>query len=108
MRAVRGGHSRGGAAEYKNNPMVGDIIDIDIDKSFCCHCTQAYKQIYHSGITRGRAGMVISEFESRRDLNALNLPPSAHALRHRLSGCCFPAAKSEAVLAASEQVRGES
>ena len=40
------------AAEYKNNPMVGDIIDIDIPtKSFGPDC----KAGYHSGHPRGRA-----------------------------------------------------
>ena len=78
------------AAEYKNNPMVGDIIDIDIPtKSFGRIAAQTAKQVIIQGIREAERGLVISEFES--------------AYLDVVSG----GEKSEAVLAASEQVRGE-
>ena len=54
------------AAEYKNNPMVGDIIDIDIPtKSFGRIAAQTAKQVIIQGIREAERGMVISEFESK-------------------------------------------
>ena len=76
------------AAEYKNNPMVGDIIDIDIPtKSFGRIAAQTAKQVIIQGIREAERGMVIS----------------GNAYLDVVSG----GEKSEAVLAASEQVRGE-
>ena len=79
------------AAEYKNNPMVGDIIDIDIPtKSFGRIAAQTAKQVIIQGIREAERGMVISEFESKEHeiLNGVGAPHRS-ALRHRLSGCCF-------------------
>ena len=79
------------AAEYKNNPMVGDIIDIDIPtKSFGRIAAQTAKQVIIQGIREAERGMVISEFESKEHeiLNRRGCPHRS-ALRHRLSGCCF-------------------
>ena len=48
----------------KNNPMVGDIIDIDIPtKSFGRIAAQTAKQVIIQGIREAERGMVISEFE---------------------------------------------
>ena len=97
------------AAEYKNNPMVGDIIDIDIPtKSFGRIAAQTAKQVIIQGIREAERGMVISEFESKEHeiLNATVAridPRSGSAYLDVVSG----GEKSEAVLAASEQVRGE-
>lgn len=79
------------AAEYKNNPMVGDIIDIDIPtKSFGRIAAQTAKQVIIQGIREAERGMVISEFESKEHeiLNGVvaRIDPRS---RHRLSGCCF-------------------
>ena len=97
------------AAEYKNNPMVGDIIDIDIPtKSFGRIAAQTAKQVIIQGIREAERGMVISEFESKEHeiLNGVVAridPRSGTAYLDVVSG----GEKSEAVLAASEQVRGE-
>ena len=97
------------AAEYKNTPMVGDIIDIDIPtKSFGRIAAQTAKQVIIQGIREAERGMVISEFESKEHeiLNGVVAridPRSGTAYLDVVSG----GEKSEAVLAASEQVRGE-
>ena len=97
------------AAEYKNNPMVGDIIDIDIPtKSFGRIAAQTAKQVIIQGIREAERGMVISEFESKEHeiLNGVVAridPRSGTAYLDVVSG----GEKSEAVLTASEQVRGE-
>ena len=94
---------------YKNNPMVGDIIDIDIPtKSFGRIAAQTAKQVIIQGIREAERGMVISEFESKEHeiLNGVVAridPRSGTAYLDVVSG----GEKSEAVLAASEQVRGE-
>ena len=54
------------AADYKVNPQVGDIIDIDIPtKSFGRIAAQTAKQVIIQGIREAERGMVISEFESK-------------------------------------------
>ena len=94
------------AAEYKNNPMVGDIIDIDIPtKSFGRIAAQTAKQVIIQGIREAERGMVISEFESKEHeiLNGVVAridPRSGTAYLDVVSG----GEKSEAVLAASEQL----
>ena len=94
---------------YKNNPMVGDIIDIDIPtKSFGRIAAQTAKQVIIQGIREAERGMVISEFESKEHeiLNGVVAridPRSGTAYLDVVSG----GEKSEAVRAASEQVRGE-
>ncbi|MCI7126331.1 MAG: transcription termination factor NusA [Agathobaculum sp.] len=97
------------AAEYKKNPMVGDIIDIDIPtKSFGRIAAQTAKQVIIQGIREAERGMVISEFESKEHeiltgvLSRID-PRSGNAYLDVVSG----GEKSEAVLAVSEQVRGE-
>lgn len=97
------------AADYKVNPQVGDIIDIDIPtKSFGRIAAQTAKQVIIQGIREAERGMVISEFESKEHeiLNATVAridPRSGSAYLDVVSG----GEKSEAILAASEQVRGE-
>ena len=50
------------AAEYKNNPMVGDIIDIDIPtKSFGRIAAQTAKQVIIQGIREAERGMVTKQ-----------------------------------------------
>ena len=90
-------------------PQVGDIIDIDIPtKSFGRIAAQTAKQVIIQGIREAERGMVISEFESKEHeiLNATVAridPRSGNAYLDVVSG----GEKSEAILAASEQVRGE-
>ena len=97
------------AADYKVNPQVGDVIDIDIPtKSFGRIAAQTAKQVIIQGIREAERGMVISEFESKEHeiLNATVAridPRSGNAYLDVVSG----GEKSEAVLTASEQVRGE-
>lgn len=83
------------AAEYKNNPMVGDIIDIDIPtKSFGRIAAQTAKQVIIQGIREAERGMVISEFESKEH-EILNGVVARHrpALRAPLIWMLFPAAR---------------
>ena len=78
------------AAEYKNNPMVGDIIDIDIPtKSFGRIAAQTAKQVIIQGIREAERGMVISEFESKE--HTLDRVFRAYRPAHgqRVSGRCF-------------------
>ena len=95
------------AAEYKNNPMVGDIIDIDIPtKSFGRIAAQTAKQVIIQGIREAERGMVISEFESKEHeiLNGVVAridPRSGTAYLDVVSG----GEKSEAVLAAAPAAR---
>ena len=97
------------AAEYKNNPMVGDIIDIDIPtKSFGRIAAQTAKQVIIQGIREAERGMVISEFESKEHEILTGViaridPRTGNAYLDVVSN----GEKSEAVLAAAEQVRGE-
>ena len=54
------------AMQYKANPKLGDIIDIDIPtKSFGRIAAQTAKQVIIQGIREAERGMVLSEFESR-------------------------------------------
>ena len=97
------------AAAYKDNPKIGDIIDIDIPtKKLSRIAAQTAKQVIVQGIREAERGMVISEFESKEHeiLNGVVAridPRSGTAYLDVVSG----GEKSEAVLAASEQVRGE-
>ena len=97
------------AAEYKNNPMVCDIIDIDIPtKSFGRIAAQTAKQVIIQGIREAERGMVISEFESKEHEILTGViaridPRTGNAYLDVVSN----GEKSEAVLAAAEQVRGE-
>lgn len=97
------------AAEYKKNPMVGDIIDIDIPtKSFGRIAAQTAKQVIIQGIREAERGMVLSEFESKEHEILTGVivridPRTGNAYLDVNSG----GEKTEAVLSASEQVRGE-
>ncbi len=97
------------AEEYKKNPKVGDIIDIDIPtKSFGRIAAQAAKQVIIQGIREAERGMVISEFESKEHEILTGVvtskdPHNGSVYLDVVSG----GEKSEAVLTAQEQVRGE-
>lgn len=97
------------AREYKPTAMLGDIIDIDIPpKSFGRIAAQTAKQVIIQGIREAERGMVISEFESKEHeiLNGVIAridPRTGNAYLDVTSS----GEKSEAVLATSEQVRGE-
>lgn len=97
------------AREYKPTAMLGDIIDIDIPpKSFGRIAAQTAKQVIIQGIREAERGMVISEFESKEHeiLNGVIAridPRTGNAYLDVTSS----GEKSEAVLAISEQVRGE-
>ncbi len=97
------------AEEYKNNPRVGDIIDIDIPtRSFGRIAAQTAKQVIIQGIREAERGMVISEFESKEHEILTGVvtsidPRTGSAYLDIVSG----GEKSEAVLSAQERVRGE-
>lgn len=97
------------AAEYKKNPMVDDIIDIDIPtRSFGRIMAQTAKQVIIQGIREAERGMVISEFESKEH----EILTGIVARLDQRSGSVYldvvsGSEKGEAVLASSEQVRGE-
>ena len=97
------------AREYKPNAMLGDVIDIDIPtKSFGRIAAQSAKQVIIQGIREAEHGMVLSEFESKAHeiLNATVSridPRTGNVILEMIS----QGEKTEAVLTASEQVRGE-
>lgn len=97
------------AREIKATAMLGDIIDIDIPtKSFGRIAAQTAKQVIIQGIREAERGMVLSEFESKEHeiLTALISridPRTGNAYLDVTSA----GEKTEAVLASSEQVRGE-
>ncbi|MFR4414020.1 MAG: NusA N-terminal domain-containing protein [Butyricicoccus sp.] len=80
--------SRGGC-RVQNNPMVGDIIDIDIPtKSFGRIAAQTAKQVIIQGIREAeRHGYLRVREQGARDPERRGCPH--RSLRHRLSGCCF-------------------
>lgn len=54
------------AADYKVNPQVGDIIDIDIPtKSFGRIAAQTAKQVIIQGIREAERGMIFESFSSK-------------------------------------------
>lgn len=97
------------ALEYKRDAKLGDIIDIEIPtKSFGRIAAQTAKQVIIQGIREAERGMVISEFESKEHEILTGVisridPRSGNAYLDVISG----GEKTEAVLASSEQVRGE-
>lgn len=88
---------------------IGDVVSVPVEtKQFGRIAAQAAKQVIIQGIREAERGMVISEFESKEHeiLNGVVAridPRSGTAYLDVVSG----GEKSEAVLAASEQVRGE-
>ncbi len=97
------------AQEYKPGAVIGDIIDIDIPtKSFGRIAAQTAKQVIIQGIREAERGMVLSEFTSKEHeiLTAIvsrsDPRTGAYILEMTSQG-----EKTEAVLAAGEQVRGE-
>ena len=88
---------------------IGDVVSVPVEtKQFGRIAAQAAKQVIIQGIREAERGMVISEFESKEHeiLNATVAridPRSGSAYLDVVSG----GEKSEAILAASEQVRGE-
>ena len=97
------------ARNYKPDAQEGDAIYIPVDiAKFGRIAAQTAKQVVIQGIREAERGMVISEFESKEHeiLNGVVAridPRSGTAYLDVVSG----GEKSEAVLAASEQVRGE-
>ena len=97
------------AREYKKNAMLGDVIDIDIPtKSFGRIAAQTAKQVIIQGIREAERGMVLSEFTSKEHeiLTAIvsRIDPRNGAVILEITS---QGEKTEAVLSASEQVRGE-
>ncbi|CAK7064772.1 MAG: Transcription termination/antitermination protein NusA [Eggerthella lenta] len=97
------------ARDLKPTAMLGDIIDIDIPtKSFGRIAAQTAKQVIIQGIREAERGMVISEFESKEHeiLTAVisRIDPRSGSAYLDVTSA---GEKTEAVLAASEQVRGE-
>ena len=96
------------AMQYKANPKLGDIIDIDIPtKSFGRIAAQTAKQVIIQGIREAERGMVLSEFESREHeiLSAVvsRIDPRGGYILEMMS----QGEKTEAILPVSEQVRTE-
>ena len=96
------------AMQYKANPKLGDIIDIDIPtKSFGRIAAQTAKQVIIQGIRVAERGMVLSEFESREHeiLSAVvsRIDPRGGYILEMMS----QGEKTEAILPVSEQVRTE-
>lgn len=97
------------AAEYKNNPMVGDIIDIDIPtKSFGRIAAQTAKQVIIQGIREAERGMIYEEFNSKEHEILTGV---VNKIDPR-TGCAFLKISSnsdytEAMLAPAECIRGE-
>lgn len=97
------------AREYKPNAMLGDVIDIDIPpKSFGRIAAMSAKQVIIQGIREAEHGMVFSEFESKEHeiLNAVvsRVNPTNGNVILEIGSA---GEKTEAVLSAGEQVRGE-
>ena len=97
------------AAEYKNNPMVGDIIDIDIPtKSFGRIAAQTAKQVIIQGIREAERGMVFESFSSKEHEiltgTVLRIEPRTGDMTIRIGS---GADRTDAYLSAGEQVRGE-
>lgn len=97
------------AEQYKANPQVGDIIEIDVPtKSFGRIAAQTAKQVIIQSIREAERGMVLSEFESRENeilsgtVTRLD-ERTGHIFLEVISG----GEKTEAMLAPTEQVRGE-
>lgn len=97
------------AQEYKPGAVLGDIIDIDIPtKSFGRIAAQTAKQVIIQGIREAERGMVLSEFTSKEHeiLTAIvsRIDPRTGAV---ILDMTSQGEKTEAILSASEQVRGE-
>ena len=97
------------AAEYKVNPQVGDIIDIDIPtKSFGRIAAQTAKQVIIQGIREAERGMIYEEFNSKEHEILTGV---VNKIDPR-TGCAFLKISSnsdytEAMLAPAECIRGE-
>lgn len=97
------------ARKINKHAELGDLVNVDVrTQNFGRIAAQTAKQVIIQGIREAERGMVISEFESKEHeiLNGVVAridPRSGTAYLDVVSG----GEKSEAVLAASEQVRGE-
>ena len=97
------------ARKINKHADLGNLVNVDVKtQAFGRIAAQTAKQVIIQGIREAERGMVISEFESKEHeiLNATVAridPRSGSAYLDVVSG----GEKSEAILAASEQVRGE-
>lgn len=97
------------AQQYKPGAQLGDVIDIDIEtRGFGRIAAQTAKQVIIQGIREAQSGMVMSEFTSREHeiLPAVvsRIDPRSGAVMLEMIS---QGEKVEAMLPASEQVRGE-
>lgn len=97
------------AQEYKRDAQLGDVIDIDIPtRSFGRIAAQTAKQVIIQGIREAQNGMVLSEFTSKEHeiltATVSRVDPHNGAVVLSLTS---QGEKTEALLPASEQVRGE-
>lgn len=97
------------AQQYKPGARLGDVIDIDIEtRGFGRIAAQTAKQVIIQGIREAQSGMVMSEFTSREHeiLPAVvsRIDPRSGAVMLEMIS---QGEKVEAMLPASEQVRGE-
>ena len=97
------------AADYKVNPQVGDIIDIDIPtKSFGRIAAQTAKQVIIQGIREAERGMIYEEFNSKEHeiLTGLvtRIDPRSGAASLRIGS---GNEATEGLMGSNEQVPGE-
>ena len=97
------------AREYKPNAVLGDVIDIDIPtKSFGRIAAQTAKQVIIQGIREAERGMVFENFSSKEHEiltgTVLRIEPASGDMMIRIGNGND---KTDALLAASEQVHGE-
>ena len=97
------------AQKYTPNPQLGDKIKIEVDtKDFSRIATQTAKQVIIQGIREAERGMVLAEFSSKEheilSATVVRVDPKYGNIVLEIGGTRD---KTEVMMQASEQVRGE-
>lgn len=97
------------AQKYTPNPQLGDKIKIEVDtKDFSRIATQTAKQVIIQGIREAERGMVLAEFSSKEheilSATVVRVDPKYGNIVLEIGGARD---KTEVMMQASEQVRGE-
>lgn len=97
------------ARKYTPNPQLGDKIKIEVDtKDFSRIATQTAKQVIIQGIREAERGMVLAEFSSKEheilSATVVRVDPKYGNIVLEIGGTRD---KTEVMMQASEQVRGE-
>ena len=97
------------AQKYTPNPQLGDKIKIEVDtKDFSRIATQTAKQVIIQGIREAERGMVLAEFSSKEheilSATVVRVDPKYGNIVLEIGGTRD---KTEVMIQASEQVRGE-